>query len=89
MTKLLLDEHYAPLIARSLREQGHDCLAVAELPELTGRSDSALFVWAASAGRRIVTENVRDFRPLQSLVKRLGCGQSCWRACGRGGAPGD
>ncbi|UNX56151.1 DUF5615 family PIN-like protein [Georgenia sp. TF02-10] len=62
--RLLLDEHCSKAIAASLRQLGHDVgVAVAD-PELGGASDPGLFRWAAEAGRRIVTESTKDFRPL-------------------------
>ncbi len=39
-------------------------VAVSERQELRALSDAELFEWAAAAHRRIVTENVKDFRPL-------------------------
>lgn len=62
--RLLLDEHYAPTIAVALRERGHDVVAAAADSGLRGASDPEVFEWAAAAGRRIVTENIKDFRPL-------------------------
>jgi hypothetical protein len=38
-SRLLLDEMYPPALAASLRDQGHDVLAGAALPELAGRPD--------------------------------------------------
>ncbi|MCL2850447.1 MAG: DUF5615 family PIN-like protein [Micrococcales bacterium] len=61
---LLLDEHFPALVAESLRAQGFDVRAVVEEPTLVGLPDATLFALAASRGWRIVTENVRDFRPL-------------------------
>lgn len=63
-TRLLLDEHYSDAIAGALRERGHDVIAAVTNPDLCGASDAAVFRWAAQAGRRVVTENVKDFRPL-------------------------
>jgi len=63
-TRLLLDEHYSEDIAVALRDAGHDVVAAVSDPELRGVSDPELFRHAASNGRRIVTENVKDFRPL-------------------------
>ncbi len=64
MIRLLLDEHYSETIAAALRGQGHDVIAAAADPELRGVSDPVLFLHAAATGRRIVTENIKDFRPL-------------------------
>lgn len=61
---LLLDEMFAPVIATLLRQDGHDVIAVAGHPVLAAASDPYLAHWAAQEGRRIVTENVRDFAPL-------------------------
>lgn len=62
--KLLLDEHYSDAIAARLRAAGHDVLAVVADPELRAQPDSEVFRRAAASGRRIVTENIKDFRPL-------------------------
>ena len=62
--RLLLDEHYSAGIARRLRANGHGVVAVAEDTELRAQPDAELFRYAASEGRRIVTENIKDFRRL-------------------------
>ena len=61
---LLLDEMHAPAVARALRELGHDVVAVAERPDLRALADEDLFLWAGLEARRLVTENVKDFRRL-------------------------
>lgn len=75
-TRLLLDEMHAPLVARVLRERGHDVLAVADDPELRAMSDADLYRWAAEHGRRLVTENVKDFRRILAHAEESGpeCG---------------
>ena len=62
--KLLLDEMFAPVLAAELRRRGHSVTAVAEMPNLRAMSDPALFEWAAGNSEWLLTENVRDFRPL-------------------------
>lgn len=62
--KLLLDEHFSDVVAARLREEGHDVTAVVADPTLRAQPDSEIFRRAASESRRIVTENVKDFRPL-------------------------
>lgn len=62
--RLLLDEHYSEAIAAALRDQGHDVLSAVADIELRGVTDPELFHYAAGARRRIVTENIKDFRPL-------------------------
>ena len=61
---LLLDEMHAPALAIALRERGHDVLAVAAQADLRALSDEELYGWAGQQRRRVVTENVKDFRPL-------------------------
>ncbi len=55
---------FPPIIATRLRERGHDVVAVADDPQLRAMTDPELLAWAVEQGRRILTENVRDFRPL-------------------------
>lgn len=62
--RVVLDEMFSPVIAQQLRGRGHDVLAVAEDRQLRAMTDPELLDWASEHGRRIVTENVRDFRPL-------------------------
>lgn len=62
--RLLLDEHYSVAIATALQHRGHDVVAVVADSELRGASDDEVFRWAAQTRRRIVTENIKDFRPL-------------------------
>jgi hypothetical protein len=61
---LLLDEMHAPVVAQALRDRGHDVMSVAENPDLRALTDDELFAWAAERGRRLVTENVKDYRRL-------------------------
>ncbi|MDQ6617325.1 MAG: DUF5615 family PIN-like protein [Actinomycetota bacterium] len=62
--KLLLDEMFPAAIARALREDGYDVVAVQEDSDLRESSDPALFATAQRIERTIVTENVKDFMPL-------------------------
>jgi hypothetical protein len=62
----------APVVAVTLRERGHDVLAVAEQDDLRALADPELFRWAAEQGRRIVTENVKDFAPLLRRAEEMG-----------------
>lgn len=70
--RLLLDEHFSPEIARLLRAQGHDVIAVKERPELIGRSDRVHFASAPEQRRAIVTQDLGDFRPLLAEAMRSG-----------------
>lgn len=60
----VLDEMFFPTIAAALRDLGHDVVAVAERGELRAMNDEEVFAWAISQGRWLVTENVKDFRPI-------------------------
>ena len=64
--KLLLDEMLTPDIARELRARGHDVEAVAGHPDWEGLSDPQIMVIARTEHRAIVTNNLRDYRPLHS-----------------------
>jgi hypothetical protein len=64
--KLLLDEMLSPDIARELRARGYDVEAVAGHPDWEGLSDSQIMVVARTGHRAIVTNNLRDYRPLHS-----------------------
>ncbi|HEV7213979.1 MAG TPA: DUF5615 family PIN-like protein [Chloroflexota bacterium] len=64
--KLLLDEHFSPVLAQQLRQRGHDVLAVIELPALRQQPDEDVLAWAVAAGRAVVTENVGDFLRLHA-----------------------
>ena len=61
---LLLDEHYSDAIAAQLRAAGHDVVAVVDNSQLRAQPDAEIFRHAAASGSRIVTENIKDFRPL-------------------------
>lgn len=63
--KLLLDEMYPGRLAEQLREQGHDVIAVVELPDLMGRPDAEVARRARAEGGIVVTENVVDYAPLE------------------------
>src|ERR1700688_665554 len=74
---LLLDEMFSPVIAAELRALGHDVIAVADRPDLRSKSDEEVFAWASAEKRWLLTENVKDFRPI--MLRALpagapGCG---------------
>lgn len=62
--RLLLDEMLSPAIARELRSRGHDVEAVAGSPDREALSDPDVLGLARTGRRAIVTNNLRDFRPL-------------------------
>lgn len=84
---LLLDEMLSPKAAAQLRADGHDVVAVSEHPGYRPRlSDEAVQTLALTDRRAIVTDNVRDFRPLHAAVLASGR-RSCGMVYLRGGYP--
>ena len=72
--RLLLDEMYAPVVAAALRARDHDVVSVHDASHvfLTGAVDEDVLAAARSEERALVTENVRDFRPLESSLLAAG-----------------
>lgn len=70
--KLLLDEMFPAIVAVRLRTHGADAVAVQEEPRLRGRPDDEVFAAAQDDRRAIVTENVRDFRPIAGTWEAAG-----------------
>ena len=67
--KLLLGEMYSEVIAVELRARGHDALSVREMaPTLAGAPDEELLSNAVAQGRTLLTDNVRDYRPLETAL---------------------
>ena len=62
--RAILDEQLSPQIAVLLRKAGYDVDAVADRADLVGRSDRFIFEIACREGRAVVTNNIKDFRPL-------------------------
>jgi hypothetical protein len=62
--RLLLDEMFSPQIARELRSRGHDVEAISGRAEWGALSDPDVLEVARRERRAIVTNNLRDFRPL-------------------------
>ncbi len=69
--RLLLDEHISAVVAEQLRRRGHDVVALTEV-ELQGSGDEAILVHAIENGRTLVTNNIRDFRPLHARYLTTG-----------------
>jgi hypothetical protein len=62
--KLLLDEMFSPSIARELRSRGHDVESVSGSSDWQALSDAEVMEVARRECRAVVTNNLRDFRPL-------------------------
>jgi len=72
--KALLDEQLSPRIAELLRDRDHDVQAVGERDDLAGPSDRVILEAAVAEKRAVITNNVKDFRPL--AAERLARGES-------------
>jgi predicted HAD superfamily phosphohydrolase len=64
--RLLLDEMFSPVIARELRKRGHDVESVAGTPGREAMSDPQVLALARAERRAVVTDNLRDYRPLHN-----------------------
>lgn len=62
--RALLDEQLTARIALDLRSRGLDVQAVTQRPDLVGQPDEAIMATAAGEARAVVTNNVKDFRPI-------------------------
>lgn len=69
---LILDEMFSPRIADALREHGHKVIAVAERVDLRAMTDEDLYQWAAALGSWLLTENIKDFRPIMLRTLQAG-----------------
>ena len=63
--RLLLDEQLSPTIAEQLRGRNHDVVAASEVG-LSGLPDEQVLSSATIDRRAVVTNNIRDFRPMHS-----------------------
>src|SRR5437588_8056121 len=70
--KLLLDEMFAPEIARQLRKRGHDVIAAAELADFRALGDREIVGKATGEGRGLVSENVQDLLPIHMEMSAAG-----------------
>src|SRR5258708_20086513 len=62
--RALVDEQLSPQIAVLLRKAGFDVEAVAERPDLVGCSDRVILEVASIENRAVITNNIKDFRPI-------------------------
>jgi hypothetical protein len=69
--KLLLDEMLSPDIAEQLRQRGYDVQAIAA-SDHAELDDAEVLDLARSQQRAVVTNNVRDFRPLHIAAVQPG-----------------
>ncbi|HWX45014.1 MAG TPA: DUF5615 family PIN-like protein [Solirubrobacteraceae bacterium] len=71
--RALLDEQLSGQIARLLRERGLDVEAVVERSDLLQASDAEVLDTATREERAVVSNNIKDFRPL--AAERLADGR--------------
>jgi Domain of unknown function (DUF5615) len=63
--KALLNAHLSPRLAQALRERGHDVVALVERDDIPDSApDSLVMKIAATEGRAVVTNNIKDFRSI-------------------------
>lgn len=65
--KLLLDEMLSPQIAELLQSRGHDVEAIKGSPN-ERLADPEVMELARSSERAVVTNNLRDYRPLHNAA---------------------
>lgn len=61
----MLDEMFSPQIGQMLRQEGIDCVCVADDRMLSAQDDATVLAAALEQGRVLVTNNVIDFEPLR------------------------
>jgi len=66
--RLLLDEQQDRAIAKLLRDDGYDVIAIAERREWRELADVDVLAMAIAGRRAVVTEDARDFAILQRRV---------------------
>jgi uncharacterized protein DUF5615 len=75
--KALLDAQLSPEIARVLRGRGRDVDAVTARPDIPdATSDAGLMEIAAAEDRAVVTNNIKDFRPIAAWRLQRGQGHA-------------
>ena len=72
--QLALDEMFSPKIAEALRARDHNVVAVAERIDLRAMTDDELYAWAVAQRCWLLTENVKDFRPIMLRALQAGGG---------------
>lgn len=68
--RLILDEQLSPAIAEQLKARGHDVLSAVEAG-LAGVADEQVLSSAARDRRAVVTNNIKDFRPMHANYLKM------------------
>lgn len=70
--ELVLDEMFSPKIAEALRDRHRKVIAVAERTDLRAMTDDDLYAWVTAQRCWLLTENVKDFRPIMLRTLQTG-----------------
>jgi hypothetical protein len=63
---------FSPMLAAALRDRGHTVVSVAERLDLRALADPDVFAWAVAEPAWLLTENVKDFRPILLQASQSG-----------------
>ena len=69
---LSLDEMFSDDIAQQLRAKGYDVISVVADQSMVGLPDDQALAYATTAGRALVTANIKDFVPLDGRYRAAG-----------------
>jgi hypothetical protein len=69
---LLLDEMFSDDIAQQLGAKGYDVISVVADQTLVGLPDDQVLAYATTAGRALITANIKDFVPLDGRYRAAG-----------------
>ena len=69
---LLLDGMFSDDIAQQLGAKGYDVISVVADQTLVGLPDDQVLAYATTAGRALVTANIKDFVPLDGRHRAAG-----------------
>jgi hypothetical protein len=69
---LLLDEMFSDDIAQQLGAKGYDVISVVADQTLVGLPDDHVLAYATTAGRALITANIKDFVPLDGRYRAAG-----------------
>src|ERR1700693_3525352 len=69
---VLLDEMFSDDIAQQLGAKGYDVISVVADQTLVGLPDDQVLAYATTAGRALITANIKDFVPLDGRYRAAG-----------------
>jgi len=74
--RALLDEHLTADLALELRSRGLDVEAINARPAMRGAFDDQVMELAVAEERAVVTNNIKDFRPIAAARMAEGAGHA-------------